>query len=282
MVERREKTSTEGRGLGHSWADDNVVRGDPEVDFIKRRPSFPFGDNPRGREINFTTEDTDEAYGSTIKPVFRAYRGRAPIEGQVFGQPTRKGKIIQNVRLIRPEVPDRSTDDTTNADLQNQQLGDLVASNFQALYPTPTITSPAPGATFSPGDSITVVAPVSALRNIHSATLEIDNQAVDRRTIDRRDQDSTKDHTFRFIYPVPTDRALGPMSITVRAFNMNTANRGIIQDDALGTDPRRTGLGTLDGRPGSKTAAADYQKLLGETGLLRSPEGVVSIVVNIV
>ena len=64
MVEKRDKTTTEGRGLGHSWADDNVARGDPDVDFIKRRPKFPFGDNPRGREIDFTDTTGDEAYAS--------------------------------------------------------------------------------------------------------------------------------------------------------------------------------------------------------------------------
>ena len=94
MAEHRDKTTTEGSGLGHSWADDNVGRGDPDVDFIKRRPKFPFGDNPRGREIDFTDTTGTEAYGSTRNQVFRAYRGKAPIEGQPFGMPVRKGLTI--------------------------------------------------------------------------------------------------------------------------------------------------------------------------------------------
>ena len=282
MVENRDKTTTEGRGLGHSWADDNVERGDPDVDFIKRRPRYPFGDDPRGREIDFTDETGDESYGSTRKQVFRAYRGKAPIEGQPFGMPKRKGEIVQNIRGLRPELPDRSTADAANAALQAGQIAVLDATNFQALMPTPTLSSPAPGATFSPGGQITVVAPTSALRTLHSAVLEVDGQAVDRRGIDRRDQDSTTQFDFRFIYDIPAARALGPMTITVRAFNMETSNRGIILDDALNTTDRQGALGTLDGRPGSATSSADFQKLLNQTGFLRSPEGVVSITVNIV
>lgn len=179
-------------------------------------------------------------------------------------------------------MPNRSIDFAANEALQEQQRGVLAATNFQALFPTVTITSPAPGATFSPGDTITVEAPASDLRSLFSAVLEIDNQGVDRRVINRRDQDSTPEMDFRFIYQIPSNRVLGPMTITVRAFNMSVSARGHIADDALGTSTVRTGLGTLDGRPGSATSSADYQKLLNETGLLRTPEGVVSITVNIV
>jgi hypothetical protein len=280
MVEHRDKTTTEGRGLGHSWADDNVERGDPDVDFIKRRPRYPWGDNPRGREVDFTDTTGREAMGK--KEVFRTYRGKPPIEGQAFGMPQRKGKIFSKVKQLRPELPNRSTNDAANALLQAGQSATLLATNFRALIPSPTISSPAPGATFSPGDEITIVAPTTALRNIHSATLEVDGQAVDRRVLDRRDQDSTTQFDFRFIYPVPAGRALGSMAITVRVFNMNSAMRGVILDDALNTTTRQGALGTLDGRPGSATSAADYQKLLDETGFLRSSEGIVSITVNIV
>ena len=282
MAEHRPKTTTDGRGLGHSWADDNVERGDPNVDFIKRRPKFPLGDDPRGREIDFTDTTGNESYGSTRNQVFRAFRGKPPIEGQPFGMPQRKGKIVQNIRGLRPELPNRGTADVANAALQAGQVAVLDATNFTALMPTPTISSPAPGATFSPGGEITVVAPTSALRDIHSATLEIDGQAVDRRVLDRRDQDSTVQFDFRFIYPIPANQALGAMTITVRAFNMESAMRGTILDDALNTTDRQGALGTLDGRPGSATSSEDYQKLLNETGFLRSPEGVVSITVNIV
>ena len=282
MAEHRDKVDTEGSGLGHSWADDNVVRGDPDVDFIKRRPKFPFGDNPRGREIDFTDTTGEESYGSTRNQVFRAYRGKAPIEGQPFGMPQKKGKIVQNIRGLRAELPDRSTADTVNAALQEGQVAVLAATNFTALMPSPTISSPAPGATFSPGGEITVVAPTTALRDIHSATLEIDGQAVDRRVLDRRDQDSTVQFDFRFIYPIPATQALGPMTITVRAFNMESAMRGTIADDALNTTDRQGAVGTLDGRPGSATSSEEYQKLFNQTGFLRSPEGIVSITVNIV
>jgi len=280
MAENRDKTTTEGRGLGHSWADDNVVRGDPEADFIKRRPKFPLGDNPRAREVRFDDTTGREAMGK--KQVFRTYRGKPPIEGQTFGMPARKGRIFSKVKDLRPEIPSRSTDDAANAGFQAGQEAELLSTNFRALMPSPTISSPAPGATFSPGAEVSIVAPTSALRNIHSATLEIDGQAVDRRVLDRRDQDSTTQFDFRFIYTIPANRALGSMTITVRAFNMETAMRGTILDDALNTTTRQGALGTLDGRPGSATSSADYQKLLNETGFLRSPEGIVSITVNIV
>ncbi len=279
MVEHRDKTTTEGRGLGHSWADDNVGRGDPDVDFEKRRPTYPLGDDPRGREIDFEDTSGREAYRNN--QVVRAYRGKAPLEGQDFGMPARVGSL-DKISDLRPELPDRSIDEAFHAAAQAGQRGQLAATNFEALSPTVTISSPAPGATFSPGGEITVVAPTSALRDLHSAILQIDGQAVDRRVLDRRDQDSTTQFDFRFIYQIPANQVLGAMTITVRAFNMESSMRGIILDDALNTTTRQGALGTLDGRPGSATSAADYQKLLNQTGFLRSPEGVVSITVNIV
>ncbi len=282
MAETRDKIDTEGSGLGHSWADDNVARGDPEVDFIKRRPTFPFGDDPRGREIDFTDTSGQEAYASRNQ-VFRAYRGKPPIEGQPQGMPVKKGKIFQNVNLLRPELPARSTDDTANARIQAAQNAAWETSGFTSHFPTVSITSPAPGATFSPGDTLSVVAPASALRTLHSAVLEIDGVAVARRVIDRRDQDSTPDFDFRFEYPIEPARALGSMSITVRVFNLETSNQGIIADDALGTRPDIQGaVGTLDGRKGSATSSDDYQPLLNETGFLVGAGGVTSITVNIV
>ncbi len=280
MVEYRDKTTTEGRGLGHSFADDNVERGESDADFIKRRPKYPFGDDPRAREIDF--EDTSGSESNRGRQIFRGYRGQAPIEGQEFGMPSRVGKIFKKVSDLRPETINRATNDAANAAQQATELAILEATNFQALYPTVTISSPSPGATFSPGGTITVQAPASDLRSLLSATLEIDNTPVERLVLDRRDQDSTTNYTFTFFYPIPSNKALGSMDITVRAFNMATSNQGMIADDALNTSDIQTGVGTLDGRPGSATSAADYQKLFNETGMLKSPEGVVSITVNIV
>jgi len=281
MVEHRDKVDTDGRGLGHSWADDNVERGDPDVDFQKRRKKFPFGDNPRGREIDFSDTTGDEAYGSTRNQVFRAYRGNIPREGQPAGIPLRRAEVLRKAD-IAPELPDKSTADAANASFQSVQVAAIAAAGPGALVPSPTISAPAPGATYSPGGEITVVAPTSALRNIHSAVLEIDGLSVDRRVLDRRDQDSTTQFDFRFIYQIPANQALGAMTITVRAFNIETSNRGIILDDALNTTDMQGGVGTLDGRITSPTSADDYQKLLNQTGFLRSAEGVVSITVNIV
>ncbi len=250
------------------------------MDFIKRRPRYPIGDDPRGREIKFQETDMGEAYGD--KPVFRAFRGRPPIEGQRFGAPEKRGKIISRVKDLRPELPNRSIDAAANEAAQALQDASLLATDHQIKYPIVTLSSPAPGASFSPGDTITVLAPASALLNLYSATLEIDGVGVDRRIIDRRDQMTTLAYTFGFTYQIPPTQSLGSMSITVRVFNAETSFRGIIADDAPDEDARLTGLPTLDGRPGSSTSATGYQKLFDETGIMKSPEGVVSISVNIV
>ena len=285
MVERRDGTSTEGSGLGHSWADDNVERGEDGADFIKRRPTYPIGDDPRGREIDFEATDTDEAYGSTRNPVVRAYRGKAPLEGQEFGMPARVGSL-DKISDLRPALPTRSVDTAALDAAKETERAALEASNFGALFPTVTIDSPSPGATFSPGEQVTIKTTVTDLRSIHQSTLQIDGQFVDRRVLDRRDQDSTKEHQFTFIFDIPSTRALGPMEITVRGFNLSSAAQGMIADDAINNPPQsdgiQTGVGTLDGRLGQSDGTQANPPLLDTTGLLRTPEGVTSITVNIV
>jgi hypothetical protein len=281
MAEKRDKTDTSGRGLGHSWADDNVERGAPDADFEKRRPTYPLGDDPRGREIDFEDDSGRESYGKN--DVYRAYRGQAPIEGQEYGAPVRAGKIYKKVQDLRPEQPNRSTNIEYHAALQAGQAAELTATNFQALMPSPTISTPAPGASFSPGATLEVIAPTTALRNLHSAILEINGLAVERRVIDRRDQDSTTQHDFHFFYTIPSNQPLGSMSVTVRVFNMESAFRGVIADDALFTTNVQTGIGSAEHpRPGSATSSDAYQLQLDDTGILRQHAGAVSITVNIV
>ncbi len=282
MVEKRDSTSTEGRGLGHSWADDNVERGEDGVDFIKRRPTYPLGDNPRGREIDFQETSTDEAYGSTRNPVVRAYRGRAPLEGQNFEDPKKVGKL-DRITSLRPELPDRSIDTEIHEALQAGQRAILGDSSFAKLFPIVTIDSPAPGATFSPGDKITIKATVEDLRSVFSAILQIDGQPVDRRIVDPRDRDSTLEKQFTFIYNIPSGQALGSLSITVRGFNIATSSQAMIADDAPDTSPEiDQAVGTLDGRLGQSDGTQSNPPLLQKTGILRTPEGVSSINVNIV
>ncbi len=281
MAEKRDNTSTEGSGLGHSWADDNVERGEDGVDFIKRRPTYPLGDDPRGREIDFEATTTDEAYGSTRNPVVRAFRGKAPLEGQTFGAPKRVGSL-DTLKDLRPELPDRSVDTVALDAAKDQERAVLEATNFGAIFPTVTLDSPAPGATFSPGGQITIKATVTDIRSVFSATLEIDGQAVDRRSLDPRDRDSTKEHQFIFIYNIPSDQALGSMSITVRGFSMTTSSQAMIADDAPDTSPEiNQAVGTLDGRLGQSHGTQAFPPLLQKTGLVRTPEGVSSITVNI-
>lgn len=287
MVERREGTSTEGRGLGHSWADDNVARGEEGVDFLKRRPTYPIGDNPRGREIDFLSDDASESYGSRNQ-VYRAYRGRAPLEGQDFGMPARIGSL-QKVKDLRPELPDRSVDtDALNA-VKEQQRQILADSDFMALFPRASVYSPAAGATFSPGQLIEIVVLGAALLNLTSATLFIDGVPTERRVLDRRDQESAivDNHAFLFQYQIPADRPLGPMDITARVFNFATSLQGMVADDALNkppqADPIKTAVGTINNdRKHQTTSSLKYSQQFVQTGLLRTPEGVSSITVFIV
>lgn len=282
MVEKRDSTSTEGSGLGHSWADDNVERGEEGVDFIKRRPTYPLGDDPRGREIDFQATDTDEAYGSTRNPIVRAYRGRAPLDGQSFETPKRLGSL-DTIKSLRPELPNRSIDTEIHEALQAGQRAVLADSSFAKLFPIVTIDSPAPGATFSPGDQILIRATVEDLRSVFSATLQIDGQSVDRQTVDPRDRDSTLEKQFGFTFNIPSTQALGSMDITVRGFNIATSFQGMIADDAPDTSPEiDQAVGTLDGRLGQSDGTQANPPLLQKTGILRTPEGVSSITVNIV
>ena len=279
MVERREGTSTEGRGLGHSWADDNVERGEEGVDFVKRRPTYPLGDDPRGREIDFQSSDSENK-------VFRAFRGRAPLEGQDFGMPARVGSL-DKISDLRPELPNRSVDSTALDAAKEIERARLSATDFSALFPTVTIDAPSAGASLSPDAEILIKAAAVSLRNLTSATLYVDNVAVDRRVLDRRDQDSIAEHTFLFLYRVPSTRPLGPMSLTVRAFNFATAAQGMVADDAINFPPQaediQTGKGS-DNNEFKHQATSDllFSPQLEATGILRTPEGVYSLTVNIV
>ena len=285
MVEHREGTSPD-EGTDFSFAADNVDRGDPDVDFIKRKPTFPWGDDPRGREIDFEAdaENAGQSYGSK-NPVFRAYKGRAPLEGQDFGAPAKVGSL-QKISDLRPELPSQSVDFAALDAAKEVERGILEATNFTALFPNVSIELPAPGASFSPGSQLEVRATVNSLRNTTSATLLIDNQPVDTKFLDRRDQDTDQRHTFTFFYSIAANRSLGPMSITVRGFNINSSAQGMIADDALNNPPNvdtiDLGVGTLDGRLGQSHGSQAQPPLLAPTYILRTPEGVSSISVNIV
>ena len=166
--------------------------------------------------------------------------------------------------------------------LKEGQRAILSATNFGAIFPTVVIDSPAPGATFSSGGQITIKATVTDLRSVFSATLEVDGQAVDRRTLDPRDRDSTTSHQFIFIYNIPSTRPLGAMPITVRGFNIASSSQAMIADDAPDTSPEiNQAVGTLDGRLGQSDGTQAIAPRLDETGLVRTPEGVSSITVNI-
>lgn len=283
MVENRDKTDTDGRGLGFSFAADNVERGDPDVDFVKRRPTFPIGDDPRGRDLNYSDDSGEESYGG--RPIFRAYQGKDPLEGQVFDAAVRVS-ALQRASDLRAELPSQSVDTAALDAVKTADRARLVATDFQALFPTTTIQVPTAGSTFSPGAQITIIANASTLQNMQRAVLSIDGSAVESRVLDRRDQDATNEQQWRFFYDIPPGRALGTMDITVRTFNMANAARGIIADDALNAPPLSEGIqgaqGTLDGRPGSATSSDKYQPLLDASQYLRTPGGSSTITVNIV
>lgn len=274
MGEHREGFGTEGRGLGHSFATDNVDRGSPGVRFIKRRPTYPWGDNPRGREINWVLQDND---------TFRAYRGLVPIEGQKYDDPQRFIRI-GNTRELRPNLPNREPDFVALDIYKGQERAQLKQSDFQVLFPSCAITSPSPGATFSPGNRITITADATDFRGLHSATLFIDHNPVDRHVFDRRDQEVIKQFTFTFFYDIPANRSLGSVAITVAVFNIEVAARGIIASAALTTTPGRDKARGTDnpiivGQFGSTQQTAPQ---LEQTGFLRTPEGTSSITINLV
>jgi len=274
MVERRDGTTTEGRGLGHSFATDNVDRADPGCRFIKRRPTYPWGDNPRGREINWVMQP---------HKIYRSYRGLVPIEGQTFDNPVRFIRVGQT-RTLRPELPHREPDFVALDIYKGQERSALKASDFNILFPSVTISSPTPGATFSRGSIIKIVAPATDFRGLFGSTLEVDHKGVDRHQFDRRDQENIKQFTFTYFYTIPPNRHPGPMTITVVVFNIESQNRGIIEMGQLTTTPGRDkALGTTDGTILTQAHATHKTAmLLGKTGFLRTPEGTSSITVNIV
>lgn len=283
MVERRDKTTTEGRGLGFSFAADNVERGDPGVDFIKRRPTYPLGDDPRAREIQFGDETGRETYAG--RQVFRAYKGKWPLEGQDYEMPARRAQL-QKPKDLRPELPDRSVDTAALDAAKDLDRALLFSTDFAALFPSTSINSPSPGATFSPGATLYVEAPSNDMRSLMGATLYVDGQPVQRRELDRSLQDVTKTFTFRFYYDIPTDRALGPMDITVQVSARTDNAQGIIADDARNFPPDdreiQGAVGTLDGRKGQSTSSEQFSPRLDETRYLRTPHGRATVTVNIV
>lgn len=276
MVERREGTTTEGRGLGHSFAADNVERGDPDVKFSRRRPTYPWGDNPRGREMDWANQRAEKN-----TEIFRAYRGLVPIEGQKYDDPKRFLRVGSTLEL-RPDLPRRSPDFAALDAAKERERALLESTNFQALFPSVTFASPSPGATFMRGTQMTIEADASDFRGIHSITLFVDETPVDRRVLDRRDQESIQNKRFIFLYDIPSDRNLGAMSLTVRVFNIETAAQGFIASGATTTTPEiDKAVGTLDGRVTVYGNSPEISPQIEKTGFLRTPEGTASITVNI-
>lgn len=285
MVERRGKTDTEGRGLGHSFAADNVDRGDPDVDFIKRRPTYPIGDDPRGREIDFEDDTLDGSQSIGHRPVYRAYKGQAPLEGQEFGMPERIGSL-DNITDLRPDLPSRSVDANALDAEKEIERERLEETKFQALFPTVSIKNPSPGQSFSVGSQVQVVTGVTVLQGLQSVLLFAGGQLVERRVLDRRDQAAFRHGDFTFYYTVPSNQPLGPLDITIRAFNISNALQGFVADDATNTPPNADGIdkavGTLDGRIGQLYGSEQTAPLLDASSFLRTPDSVVSITINIV
>ena len=280
-TERRDSTDTDGRGLGHSFAADNVDRGTAEGNqFIKRRPTYPIGDNPRGREIDWNDQESDAQLGS----IFRAYKGLVPIEGQ---DPLNPKRVIRvgSIKDLRPDAPPRSIDAAAISAAQEVERALLVATDFQALFPTAGIIEPAAGASVSRGSRITIKVNAQDHRAIHSCTLFVDGVPVDRRSLDRRDQDHIRNTTFIFLYDVPSDRSVGTMSIEARVFNIETSAQGVFLDDAINNfnGQFRGGEGSQDGRIGrlGSTSKTNPQLEVDPSQYLRTPEGISTITVNV-
>ncbi len=281
-TERRESTDTDGRGLGHSFAADNVERGTPEGNqFIKRRPTYPIGDNPRGREIRWNDQEAEDQKGD----IFRAYKGLVPIEGQDPFAPKRVIRV-GSTKELRPASPSRSTDTAANAAAQEAQRAQLASTDFGALFPSATITVPDPGASVTRGTIIAINVTGTHIYSVMSCTLYIDGQPVDRIALDRSAQQSTPTAEFTFRYNIPADRALGTMSIEARVFSLEVSAQGVIATTAINEfDTQfRGGVSTLDGRLGQAgSTSATSPKLEQDPSMyLRTPEGVSSISVNVI
>jgi hypothetical protein len=282
MVERREGTNTDGRGLGHSFAADNVERGTAEGNqFTKRRPTYPIGDNPRGREIDWEDQDNESQRGD----IFRAYKGLVPIEGQDPFAPKRVIRV-GSTKELRPTSPSRSTDGAANAAAQEAQRAQLMSTDFGALFPSATITIPAPGASVTRGTTVAVNVTGSHIISVMSATLFVDGQPVDRIALDRSAQQSTPNAEFTFRYHIPADRALGAMAIEARVYSIEVSAQGVIADDAINEFDTQFqgGVSTLDGRLGQAGSTSQTSPKLDQdpSMFLRTPEGVSSISVNVI
>jgi hypothetical protein len=282
MVERREGTNTDGRGLGHSFAADNVERGTAEGNqFTKRRPTFPIGDNPRGREIDWENQDSDAQIGD----IYRSYKGLVPIEGQDPFAPKRVIRV-GSTKELRPTSPSRSIDSAANASAQAAQRSQLMSTDFQALFPSATITVPAPGASVTRGTTVSINVTGSHIVSVMSATLFVDGKPVDRIALDRSAQQSTPTAEFTFRYHIPADRALGAMAVEARVYSIEVSAQGVIADDAINEFDTQFqgGVSTLDGRLGQAGSTSQTSPKLDQdpSMFLRTPEGVSSISVNVI
>ena len=286
MVERLEGTST-GEDIVFSFASDNVDRGAEGVDFLIRRPTFPWGDNPRGREIEYgwaTPTNPSESYGAK-NMVFRAFKGRYPLEGQKFDNPVRVGELPKPI-VLRPNLPSLSPDFNGLNIYKKQDRAALAATDFAALFPTVSITTPTPLTTFSRGQTIEIRGTMHSLRNLVQSTLIIDGHPVDRHFLDRRDQDVAVDVDFFYLYHIPDDRASGSMEITIRAFNINVAEQGFIASAARNFPPQADQVDLAKGTDtenvqGQSSGSQAFGPQLHATYLLRTPEAVANISVNI-
>lgn len=281
-IERREGTDTEGRGLGHSFADDNMVRGTADGNqYIKRRPTYPLGDNPRGREIEWNDQQSPVQEGT----IFRAYKGLVPIEGQ---DPLNPKRVIRvgSIKELRPGTPDRSTDSAANSAAQEAQRAQLVSTDFGALFPSATIVEPAPGASVSRGSRITVKVVGTHILSVFSCTLIVNGVGVDRRNLDRSAQGSSPSVEFTFFYDVPDNAPLGNMSIEARVYSREVSLQGPVLDTAENDyeGQYRGAVGSQDGRLGQLggTPKTAPQLEVYTDQFLRAPEGISTIDVNVI
>jgi len=193
---------------------------------------------------------------------------------------------VGSTKELRPASPSRSTDTAANAAAQEAQRAQLASTDFGALFPSATITVPAPGASVSRGTTIAINVTGTHIVSVMSATLFVDGQPVDRIALDRSAQQSTPTAEFTFRYRIPADRALGTMTIEARVYSIEVAAQGVILDDAVNEfDTQfRGGVSTLDGRLGQAGSTSQTSPKLDQdpSMYLRTPEGVSSITVNVI
>jgi hypothetical protein len=193
---------------------------------------------------------------------------------------------VGSTKDLRPELPSRSVDSAALDAAKELMRDQLAATDFQALFPTAEIKAPAAGSSVTKGTRITVHVVGRSIMSIMSCTLFVDGSPVDRRNLPRSEQGQSSAVDFTFLYDVPADRPLGPMSIEARVYSIETSLQGPVLDTAINEydGQFRGAVGSQDDRVGrlGSTSQTNPKLEIDPSQFLRTPEGVSTITVTVI